>query len=59
MNRRSLIELYSVLSVHHWTKTENLSGTHNRGGYRGGSMGLLEPRFWQELFHFHWDFGEN
>ena len=22
-------------------------------------MGLLEPLFWQELFHFHGDFGEN
>ena len=21
-------------------------------------MGLLEPPFWQELFHFHGDFGE-
>ena len=30
-----------------------------QGRSRGGSVGLLEPRFWQELFQFHGDLGEN
>ena len=29
------------------------------GGSRGGSVVLLEHPFWQELFHFDGDFGEN
>ena len=32
-------------------------GTVGRGRSRGGSLGLLEPPFWLEIFHFHKDFG--
>ena len=36
------------MDVHHTIVVAN--GV--RGGSRGGSVELLEPHFWQELFHF-------